>query len=125
MAYWDERARGNAGGRESILFVAEDPSGWVGLVGAVLEESQSTRSAELISMWVDPAYRCQGLGQRLVGQVVDWARQHGASAVSLWVTESNRSAASLYTRCGFRSTGESQPLPSNRTLLEQRMVLDL
>ena len=123
--YWDGRARGDAGGQESTLFVAEDADRWVGLVGGVLEQLDGTRRVELISMWVDPAYRGRGLGQGLVERVVAWARQHGASAVGLWVTETNSPAVSLYRRCGFTSTRETQPLPSDETLLEQRMILQL
>jgi GNAT superfamily N-acetyltransferase len=118
------RARGDTGSQKSTLFVAEDSSGWEGLAGCFLD-ADGGGSAELISMWVDPAYRGQGIGRRLVEHVLDWARSNGANSVSLWVTESNSPAIELYARCGFRSTGETQSLPSDETLLEQRMVLEV
>jgi ribosomal protein S18 acetylase RimI-like enzyme len=45
--------------------------------------------------------------------------------VHLWVAESNRSARLLYERCGFRPTGERQPLPSNPQLPEIAMARSL
>jgi GNAT superfamily N-acetyltransferase len=122
--YWHDRAAQAAAGVENILFVAEENVVWVGLVGGVLE-NQDGKSAELISMWVNPTYRRAGVGFQLVERVVKWARHHGARRVALWVTQHNASAISLYARCGFASSGETQVLPSNPALLEQRMVLHL
>lgn len=124
-SYWDERARGATGPWGSALFLAEDQRRWVGLVGGFVQEDEGGRSVELISMWVDPAYRGLGIGRKLVERVVDWARERGARLVSLWVTESNHPAISLYLACGFRATGESQPLPSSSHLLEQKMLRNL
>jgi len=123
-SYWDARARGDTGSQESTLFIAEGPNGWVGLIGCFGEEPGDVRSVELTSMWVDPVYRSRGVGRRLVEQVVDWARRRGAGSVWLWVTDGNTAAASLYARCGFRDTGETQPHPSNPALRECRMVLE-
>jgi len=125
-AYWDARVTHAAVGDESVLFVAENLEGWVGLVGGYLEDFAVTASVKLISMWVAPASRGQGIGRKLVEQIIVWARQRpGAQHVSLWVTENNAAAIALYERCGFRSTGETQPLPLRSDLLEQRMVLNL
>jgi ribosomal protein S18 acetylase RimI-like enzyme len=125
MEYWRKRAASGAAEQESVLFLAEEAGGWVGIVGGFLEEEEGGRSVELVSMWVNPAYRGRRLGQRLVEQIIDWARQRGARRVTLWVTENNAGAISLYRRCGFRSTGETQELPSNPTLRELRMVVSL
>jgi ribosomal protein S18 acetylase RimI-like enzyme len=122
--YWERRAADNAAGDGSVLFVAEDADGWCGLAGAYLDE-QDSNSADLISMWVRPSCRGQGLGEQLVEAVVAWARERGLRQVALWVTESNAGAIRLYERCGFRSAGETQPLPSDPRLVERRMVLHL
>ena len=123
-AYWEHRAADNAAGEESVLFVAEEPEGWCGLAGAYRDESDRT-SADLISMWVRPAYRGQALGRRLVESVVAWARGHGLAQLALWVETGNASAIALYECCGFEHTDETQPLPSNPTLAERRMILRL
>jgi GNAT superfamily N-acetyltransferase len=123
-AYWERRAADNAAGEGSVMFVAEDPGGWCGLAGAYLDDNDPS-SADLISMWVRPDHRGHGLGRHLVEAVISWARARGLRQVALWVTASNAGAITLYEHCGFRATGESQPLPSDPTVLEQRMVLDL
>ncbi|BCB91201.1 GNAT family N-acetyltransferase [Phytohabitans suffuscus] len=60
----------------------------------------------LHSMWVDPARRGKGVGDRLVAAVVAWAARSGARAMMLGVVEGNTSAEALYARHGFSYTGE-------------------
>jgi ribosomal protein S18 acetylase RimI-like enzyme len=67
---------------------------------------------ELISMWVSPAGRGKGIGDRLVQAVAQWARLQGAAVLRLGVAEDNEQAATLYRRNGFTGTGElTGPLP--------------
>lgn len=54
---------------------------------------------------VDPRHRRQGLGQRLLLQLLQRARQHGAEHATLEVAADNQAAISLYACCGFRSAG--------------------
>jgi GNAT superfamily N-acetyltransferase len=122
--YWERRAADNAAGEGSVLFVAEGPDGWCGLAGAYLDE-HDPGSTDLISMWVRLACRGRGLGERLVEAVVEWAGVRGLWQVALWVTANNAPAIALYERCGFRSTGGTQPLPWNPSLLEHQMVREL
>lgn len=62
--------------------------------------------AALISMWVSPAARGRGVGDRLVAGVEQWARQAGAGVLKLCVYEGNTNAQALYRRAGFADTGE-------------------
>jgi GNAT superfamily N-acetyltransferase len=93
-----------------------------GLVG-MFQEKDRPATVELVSLWVRPQARGLGVGEALVGAVIDLARARNATAVHLWLTEMNRYARSLYKRCGFSSTGEHQPLPSNPELNEVGMIL--
>ncbi|MEU4163105.1 GNAT family N-acetyltransferase [Actinoplanes sp. NPDC026670] len=61
---------------------------------------------ELISMYVAPAGRGRGVGDLLVQEVEQWARQVGAETLRLAVVEGNGNALALYERNGFRDTGE-------------------
>jgi ribosomal-protein-alanine N-acetyltransferase len=79
----------------------------------------------LISLWVRPPFRGQGIGRLLVGKVVKWARAQRTRQVALWVTEGNERALSLYIDIGFRDTGEHQVHPSHPDFTEKRMVLEL
>jgi GNAT superfamily N-acetyltransferase len=90
-----------------------------GMVGAF---EPRPRAAELVSMWVRPQARGQGVGRALVEAVLQWARDQGHDSVHLWVTETNDPARRLYERCGFALTGERQPLPSHQEYAEVAML---
>jgi GNAT superfamily N-acetyltransferase len=70
--------------------------------------------AELISMWVAPAWRGHGVGDRLVEAVLAWAGGEGFTSVRLWIATGNPSAERLYARHGFATTGRIQPMGGER-----------
>jgi GNAT superfamily N-acetyltransferase len=96
----------------------------VGLVRTFVEP-EDVSSANLVSMWVAPRARGQGIGRQLVVAVVQWARDHDATSVRLWVTETNAAARRLYESCGFVLSSGRQKLPSNPLLSEVAMRLVL
>jgi RimJ/RimL family protein N-acetyltransferase len=57
--------------------------------------------------------------------MADSARDRGLSRLYLWVTDTNRAAGTLYERCGFKATGDWQPLPSDPARCEIEMMLPL
>jgi GNAT superfamily N-acetyltransferase len=124
--YEQQAAFGEADWRRRIAngcaFLAYLPevaaAGPVGLVGGYLP---APGVVELVSMYVRPEGRGRGVGEALIEAVIGWARARHATAVHLWVTETNKHAAGLYERCGFSPTGERQPLPSNNDLTEFAM----
>jgi len=119
-AAWRARA---ARGGSFLAYVPEiSASEPVGLVGGY-EEQPGT--VGLISMWVRPRARGHGVGEALIVAVLDWAQARHARSVNLWVTETNKPARRLYERCGFKPTGERQPLPSNPALGELAMARKL
>lgn len=123
--YWQDRVRSAAAGHESVLFVAVDSDAWIGLVGGVIYEDGGVQVPYLISMWVDPAHRGRGIGRALVEKVIEWAGERGLDDLVLEVEATNRPAISLYTRCGFRPTGEARPHPTYTGLQEVMMKLKL
>ena len=63
---------------------------------------------ELISMWVAPPARRQGIATQLIESVAAWARSAGASLLILDVVADNTAALALYERTGFlRFEGEA------------------
>ncbi|MEQ8840947.1 MAG: GNAT family N-acetyltransferase [Acidimicrobiales bacterium] len=112
---WDEWAVERSEGPDHATFFATDGRDVVGLVGG---HRTDDATIELVSMWTDASARGRGVGAALVGAVVAWA---GDARVELWVTQGNDAAVRLYERCGFVTTGDFQPPPSDPCKDEIRM----
>jgi ribosomal protein S18 acetylase RimI-like enzyme len=105
---------------QRAVFLGEAANQRVGLVAGI--DGDQPGAAELISMWVAPAWRGQGVGDRLVEAVLAWAAGEGFTSVRLWVAKGNTRAERLYARHGFDATGRSQPMGGERfALLEFEM----
>lgn len=118
---WEERARLGSAGDDRATFFAYVGNDVVGIVGGYREDG-GRDTVDLVSMWVSPSHRGRGVGRALVDAVLGWARDAGASTVSLWVTRGNDPAQRLYEAMGFEVTDEVQPLPSDPCKDEVRMV---
>lgn len=108
-----------AHGGNFLAYAAELGPAPAGLVGCFVA---APRTTELVSMWVSPRARGRGIGAALVETVRHWARTRGHDQIHLWVAETNVAAVRLYQRCGFASTGERQPLPSDPAVTEFAMA---
>lgn len=106
-------------GANFLAYTGGPGSAPVGIVGAF---EPLPHTAELVSMWVHPQARGQGVGRTLVETILQWAHNEGHNFVHLWVTETNDPARCLYERCGFALTGERKPLPSHPEYAEVAMV---
>jgi ribosomal protein S18 acetylase RimI-like enzyme len=95
----------------------------VGMVSGV--PTDQDRVVELISMYVAPQKRGQGVGDHLLRAVEQWARQAGAETLRLAVVEGNRNAWALYERSGFRDTGELGDLMPDGVRREHIMTKSL
>jgi GNAT superfamily N-acetyltransferase len=93
--------------------------------GLVSGDLEHPNTVQLMSMWVRPQARGDGVGEALIDAVINWAKARNAASVHLWVIETNKYARMLYDRCGFSPTGERQPLPSNTDLIEVGMTCPL
>ncbi|MGW2253884.1 N-acetyltransferase family protein [Kitasatospora sp. NPDC001660] len=62
--------------------------------------------AELISMWVGPEARGQGVGDRLIAEIAGWATTQGHRTLKLSVMPGNDAAMALYRRNAFADTDE-------------------
>ena len=101
-----ERLEGKFGGITFGAFV--DRSNEIaGTAGGVREDRAKTRhKLLLVGVYVRPAHRGRGLGEKLVGRVLQHARESGdISVVQLKVAIDNRPACALYERMGLKIYG--------------------
>jgi ribosomal protein S18 acetylase RimI-like enzyme len=80
---------------------------------------------ELRSVWVGPAARGRGVGDRLVAAVEAWARSTGATTLELTVFPDNGPAIALYRRHGFADTDRHGALLPDGVTREKVMVKEL
>ena len=62
--------------------------------------------AELHRLYLEPGQRGRGLGEGLVGHVVEWCRARSILRLELWSDTRFEHAHRLYERVGFRRDGE-------------------
>jgi GNAT superfamily N-acetyltransferase len=108
--YANEAARPERSWRQALAdrvrFVAEVDGVVAGTASG--GEGDSTGTAALTAMWVDPRFRRQGIGALLVKTVVEWAEAGRHNRLFLWVTDGNDNAERLYQRNSFVRTGAVQ-----------------
>jgi len=124
---WHECAEHGAAGVDRITFVADHDGEWIGLATGLANDPDDPNDPRpvLVGMFVAPAARGHGVGRALVEAVVAWTRDRRAKALCLWVTSTNDSAIALYTKCGFRRTGQIRPVVHSPSVTEFQMVRDL
>ena len=104
--------------QEIATFVAVVDGEDVGLVRGAHDDLQPN-TAWLISMWVSPEVRRQGVGEALIDAVVEWARISGTRRVLLDVGDHNQPAIALYARKGFEPNGTIGSLPTPRSHIRE------
>ncbi|MHC1697871.1 MAG: ribosomal protein S18-alanine N-acetyltransferase [Geobacteraceae bacterium] len=73
----------------------------------VLDEGQ------ILNVAVQPSCRGRGIGRMLLEAALEQFRKKGATVVYLEVRPTNRTAISLYTRCGFITAGRRKAYYEN------------
>ena len=102
-ADWRRRLRDHA---QFVLVVGGQP------VGMVAAYQESTETAYVYSLWLDPSARGRGLARSLVAAAVDWADRRGLRTAILRMAPDNAAARRVYEGLGFTevptggSTGE-------------------
>ncbi len=119
---WVKRAERWGGDGTDAIFLAFDGEAACGIVGSYVEEGNPS-TAQVISMWVDPAYRRASVGKALIDAVLAWNRSCGARELKLMVTSVNQGAIAFYERMGFKRTGVTGPYPNDPEIVEYEMAL--
>ena len=100
----------------AVAFIHSEP---VGQVGALVHDTATTL---LISMWVSPSARGEGVGEVLVNSVLRWSSFSGAKTVRLNVKCDNQRAISLYERQGFNVRLDIEPEDATELVMSRDLL---
>jgi DNA-binding MarR family transcriptional regulator/N-acetylglutamate synthase-like GNAT family acetyltransferase len=95
------------------------------IVGSVFLVAASKTMAKLRLLYVEPAARGLGIGGRLVGECVRFARQAGYRKIILWTQSDLDAARHLYNRAGFRVTRKERHHSFSKDLVAETWELAL
>jgi RimJ/RimL family protein N-acetyltransferase len=90
---------------DAAVFVAEVPDRIVGRLSLGRDPHPASRHVADLGLMVAVTYRRRGVGNALLEQAVEWARQAGIRKLELHVFPHNEAAIALYERFGFRREG--------------------
>jgi RimJ/RimL family protein N-acetyltransferase len=92
---------------DSFLFGAFETNTLIGICGGYVDpELKRNHIAYVVSMWLDPAFRGQGIAQQLLKAVLEQLCQRTATTViQLSVTAGNAAAIKIYEANGFTAWG--------------------
>ncbi len=89
---------------ENVILAARVSGKVVGLCWCVLFNPGTGLEAEVAEVYVDAAFRSQGIGGRLLRQAVELFRRRNVTFAAVWTRENNPHAVRLYEEAGFRKT---------------------
>jgi ribosomal protein S18 acetylase RimI-like enzyme len=123
-AAWMERLAWGVHSDDNHPVVAEVQTNFVGLAWGRIQHPDDD-AAHLFQMWVDPAHRRFGIGEKLLHAVIEWSKTRGVRHLVLGVTIANSAAMRLYLRAGFQPVGAAQELRPGSSVPSQEMRLGL
>ena len=77
-----------------------------GIVKGVINCKPVGDEVEICEFYVEPFFKGQGIGRKLLEHVIAESKESGKSRIFLWVLEENGSARRFYEANGFRASGE-------------------
>ncbi|TDR93376.1 bifunctional helix-turn-helix transcriptional regulator/GNAT family N-acetyltransferase [Enterovirga rhinocerotis] len=95
------------------------------ILGSVYCMRESDEVAKLRLLYVEPAARGSGLGSRLVGECIAFARARGYRTLTLWTNAGLDAALHIYRKAGFTLIDEEPHRSFGRDLVGQNWSLEL
>ncbi len=91
------------------------------LVGDSREEGDSEETLELVAIYVEPAFKHQGIGTKLIKACEVIAKSRDKKEIKLWVLEDNTSSRAFYEKNGFNALAVTKKI-DQLGLMEVRYV---
>ncbi|GGE93524.1 GNAT family N-acetyltransferase [Mycetocola zhadangensis] len=121
---WKMRGRRGASDGGTVLAAITEQGRWIGTMGAYTPEF--TTVPMLVGVYVTPKFRGQAAGvtAALLESIESWAAQR-SDRITLHVHEDNTRAHALYSKHGYRDTGQTFPYVLDPSRRELEMVKSL
>ena len=124
ITYWEDLTRSVTEPGRHVMFLACEGEDTVGSTYGLLDRAR-TDAGRVGGMWVEPAWRGRGVARALLQEVFSWARERGLKHLGLWAPSHSQAAIALYSRAGFRQSGEERQLPTDPSLSVIAMETEL
>lgn len=98
-----------------IIYDESIPVGWMGINGL----SAETKKVYIKMIALLPEYQSRGIGQYVIGKIVDNLKSRGYVSVGLYTDQSNIRAQRCYAKCGFNVIGEVEQKMSNGAIVKR------
>ncbi len=89
---------------KKCLLMAKDGDKRVGFIYGYLQplDGKKENIAQIDALYVDEHYRHLGIGQKLISEFSNWAKEQNANKIEINVMEQNIGARKLYYKVGFK-----------------------
>lgn len=120
-SFWRGRLEESAAGEKSWLLFARRGDQLVGMIGAYASDDPAV--VNIISMYVQPAHRRQGISKQLMNALLDMLRQHGQfERARLTVNPHQTAALKLYESVGFVMVGIERAQMGDGKYYDERIM---
>jgi len=110
---------------DHVMFGAFDNARLIGITGFNrMARKRASHRGELVQVYVDPNYRGQNIGEKLLRRVLEYGfTLDGIEQIQLSVIANNRTALRLYEKLGFKTFGvQPRYFKAGDTYMDQQFM---